>query len=308
MAVPLLPLLLSSGGESVFAGQEQMIPELNKSGWYEPGEYEVPCDIFVEPPDAMQIGFAGPATRNPRIGERGKLTEVNTNVRRRDRDGRSTGPNLVEVSEDEKRCVAALRQSGTYQVTTETTISQWIWVVSEQASSASVTRAHTEDLPLKFERKQFIIRVRGDCSEEEIAAPSTPVADPVRDGLRSALLQALSEQGQQVDGNSVSIEPLASGGLWEFAVAISGQGCVLPSLDARADCSSPVVGPATDLLVGSLQIAGGRSRINMRIVDVETGIITTAAKGDALGSDTGALTRAASDALRGLSFPLSCAR
>ncbi len=307
LAAPLFPLLLSFSSGRVLASQEQVIPELTKSGWYEPGEYEVACDIFADPPDAAELGPTGPV-RNPQIGERGMLTVVNTTVLRRDRDGRPTGPNLVEPSEDGKRCVAALRQSGTYQVTTETMITRWIWVVSEQASSASVTRVYSEDLPSKFERKQFLIRVRGDCSEEEIAAPATPVADPVRDGLRSALLQALSEQGQEVDGNYVSIEPLASGGLWRFAVAISGQGCVLPSLDSMADCSSPVAGPATDLLVGSLQLANGRSRINARIVDVETGTILTAAKGDALGSDSGALTQAASDALRGLNFPLDCVR
>jgi len=73
-----------------------------------------------------------------------------------------------------------------------------------------------------------------------------------------------------------------------------------------ADCSSPMTGPAAVLLLGSLQVAGGRSRINARVVDPWTSVISTAAKGDALGSDTDALAKAASDALNGLAFPWGC--
>lgn len=101
-----------------------------------------------------------------------------------------------------------------------------------------------------------------------------------------------------MDGNSVSIEQASPGGLWKFAVRISARGCVLPSLDALADCSSPGSAPATELLVGSLQIAGEASRIVARIFDVETGEIRTTAKADTRGADT--------DALYGLAFPMDC--
>ena len=302
------PLLLLAVGGGVSPARAQAAPEMLGPGWHEPGEHEVPCDVVADPPDAAQLGSGGPMTRNPRVNERGKVTVRITSVRRRDRDGKLFGPSLVRPSENEQRCVVVLRDSGTYQVTTETTVDQWIWVRSEEASSVSALRLTNRPLAMKVEQKKYLIRVRGDCSRAEPPAPDAPSADPVTNRLRSALVKALSGPGQGVDGNSVTIESLESGGLWRFAVRINAQGCVLPSLDAMADCASPIVGPGTDLLIGSLQMAGGRSRINMRIVDAATTVISTASRGDAMGSDAGALERAAGDALRGLNFPLSCGR
>jgi hypothetical protein len=248
----------------------------------------------------------GLATRTPELGEQGSVTTIITSVQKQDRDGRPSGSNLVGPSADGTRCVVTLRKAGTYRVTTESAATRWQWVKSEEASSVSVLRAHAEPLTDKTDTKTYTIWVRGDCSEDEIAAPEPTVADPMRDRLRDALIRALSARSRDVDVNSVSIEPLASGGLWEFAVRIGTGGCVLPSLDAMADCSSPVKGPTAELLLGSLQVAGGWSRINARMVDPRTSVISTAAKGDAWGTDADALAKAASDALNGLEFPWGC--
>lgn len=309
LRLELFPLLFYGGIGNGFPTQGQVIPELFKPGWYEPGEYQVACGIYVDPPDATQLGPVGPAKRSPQVNETGMQAQVITTVRERGRDGRLLEPNLVEASKEGGPCVAVLLRPGTYQVTMETSISQWIWGISQEASSVSVQRLRRQDLSEKFDRKQFIVRVRGDCPEEGNArtkAADSKENDPVADRLREALSRVLSELGQEVDSNSVSVEPVAPGGLWRFAVRISGQGCILPSLDSFADCSSTAPGSATHLLVGSLQIAGGASRFNARVVDVETGEVLTATRGDTQGTETEALLQAASDAIRGLSFSIDC--
>lgn len=148
----VVPLLLSGAGGSVLAGPEQVIPEVFQSGWYDPGEYRVPCGNYPNPPDAVELGLMGPATRSPRVNERGTLTVVITTVRKRGRNGRLTGPSLVEADREGKYCVAVLRKPGTYQVTMEITTGNWIWVVSEDASSVSALRLKSQVLPSKFEK------------------------------------------------------------------------------------------------------------------------------------------------------------
>ena len=301
-----VPFFFPVATERAEGDQWQETPEVLGPGWHQPGDHEVPCGTVQDPPDAVDVSV-GLTTRTPEIGERGTVTTVITSVRKVDSDGRPVGPSLVRPDLDGKRCVVTLSKAGTYQVTTESTMTRWQWVRSEEASSVSVERAHRKPLTDKTDSKEYKIFVRGDCSQDEIAAPEPTAADPMRDHLRDALLRALSARSQHVDENSVSIEPLTSGGLWRFAVRIGSGGCVLPSLYSMAACSSPVTGPATDLLLGSLQVAGGRSRINARIVDPWTSEVLTAARGDALGSDSDELAKAASDALNGLRFPWGCA-
>lgn len=252
----------------------------------------------------------GPARRRPEVNELGMQVQVITIVKELGQDRRLIEPNLVESSEETGRCVALLTRPGTYQVTLEITTSQWIWVVSEEASSVSVRRLRQQDLPEKFDRRQFIIRVTGDCPEEEEAkvdVSDSGQIDPMTEKLRAALLRVLSDHGPELDDSSVKVESWGAEGLWRFAIRISDEGCILPTLDSIANCSSSKAQvSASRLLIGSLQVAGGASRVTARIIDVETGEILTASKGDSTGTDTDALVQAASDAIGGLGVTVGC--
>ena len=94
-----------------------------------------------------------------------------------------------------------------------------------------------------------------------------------------------------------------------FAVRVSRDGCALPSIRSiKARCYKPGEHQgASHLLIGAIQQVNNRTRATVRMVDVETGIVETAGRSDATGTDAAALRQSIASAMEKLDQRIDCA-
>lgn len=120
--------------------------------------------------------------------------------------------------------------------------------------------------------------------------------------LEEPIGRALGANGYQVGPDSVYVYE-SRGGLGCFMVRLGRNGHPLPT----AECLKQKIkegkvpegsleSPRT-LMFGSIQHAGNQTRVTVREVDLETGVILRAGKGDTQGTDEGAVQHAAETAV-----------
>jgi hypothetical protein len=140
------------------------------------------------------------------------------------------------------------------------------------------------------------------CDSGSGAAPS--------DDYGSAVAQGLSQAGFAVGGDEISTGT-TDNGLSTFHVRTRG-GCALPTTacveqEAAAGHVPPgSVAGADYMVVGSVQQAGDQTRVLVRVVNVETGVVVAGGKGDAAGTGSDAIADAADEAAKALGgeYPL----
>ena len=147
------------------------------------------------------------------------------------------------------------------------------------------------------------------CAVGEIppapGAVSRPDDQAVR--LQDAVVAAIDAEG--VGNEFVNASwPDENTMLPRFAMRVSREGCALPSIRSiMARCAEPGEHRgASHLLIGSVQQANNRTRANVRIVEVETGIVETTGRADATGTDDEALRQSLVHAMEKLDRRIDC--
>ena len=99
------------------------------------------------------------------------------------------------------------------------------------------------------------------------------------------------------DGVKVTLED----GLFHLMVRVSAQGTPLPQVpDDTTNLAPGSVTGAKYLVQGSVQVIGDQSRVNLRLVSVETSEILETGQGNATGDVLAGIQGAAEDALASL--------
>ncbi|MFN8139555.1 MAG: hypothetical protein U0R49_07135 [Fimbriimonadales bacterium] len=105
--------------------------------------------------------------------------------------------------------------------------------------------------------------------------------------LQKSVVDAMREKGYQVSNEHVYVyDQRPSGGLLRFVVRMGHNNNPLPTGQCieeriqRGEVPPGSLEGAKELLFGSVQEAGDMKRIGVRTVDVETGVVTGAGKGD----------------------------
>jgi hypothetical protein len=139
-------------------------------------------------------------------------------------------------------------------------------------------------------------------------SPDSGAACDARDtsgtGLGSDVAAAMSQNGDRTDLTSVTLRN--EGGIISISQRLDGHMCSLPSgtcLDqmiASGGVAPGTLKGAEYTLAGAVQQINGRTRVTLRIVDVETGVIVATGLGDADGTDGAAVTRATDAAMKQL--------
>lgn len=112
------------------------------------------------------------------------------------------------------------------------------------------------------------------------------------DEFRVELATALTRANKPTKPGDISVEKKTSN--LNFSIRLSDKGKVLPSRSKIiAKVNNGKLAPGTalgakKLIVGAVQFSGGKIRVTARIFDVETGVITQAAKADAADDARGA--------------------
>ncbi len=113
--------------------------------------------------------------------------------------------------------------------------------------------------------------------------------------LRKAVVDAMRKRGYDVGPDNVFVyDKRSDKDLLRFVVRMSRDGKPLPTGEcieekiARGEVPPGSLEGAKEMLFGSVQFAGSQKRVGVRTVDVETGVITGAGKGD--GSSIGGAT------------------
>lgn len=107
------------------------------------------------------------------------------------------------------------------------------------------------------------------------------------DEFRKAVVDAMRKKGYQVGPENVHVyDQRNSGGLLRFVVRMGHNNNPLPTMHcieekiARGEVPPGSLEGAKELMFGSVQTAGSLNRVGVRTVNVETGVITGAGKGD----------------------------
>ncbi|MFN2382758.1 MAG: hypothetical protein ABR559_00685, partial [Gemmatimonadota bacterium] len=138
--------------------------------------------------------------------------------------------------------------------------------------------------------------------------PDDPIVQALAAGVQAS---GIANFGVEHIGVQTPGQP---GGLIMFQIRLDDNGCPLPS----GECVMEAIGRgevpersqvgAKTLVLGAIQVSGNTTRVNARFVTVETGIITESAKADAIGTDAGAVTDAATGAFNLLGIPCDRAK
>jgi hypothetical protein len=120
--------------------------------------------------------------------------------------------------------------------------------------------------------------------------------------VNKAIAEVLSRRVymQNVSPEAISIETVVAGQYLKFHLRMSKDYKVLPPVDAvksTYEQTGKQGEGAKYLMLGAVQIVGGKLRVTARIVAVETGVIKQAAKGDGDASYEG-LCNAFNEAMR----------
>lgn len=133
----------------------------------------------------------------------------------------------------------------------------------------------------------------------------TPGAESVRTGIADAV----TATGSAIGPEHVAVNGEADAGPLTYSLRLGRDGqplhsgeCIVHQFHQGA-ITPGVEEPASQLMVGMVQHVADRTRVTVRVVDVETGRIEDAGTGDADGTDEAAIDAATSAAIDGLATP-----
>ncbi len=136
-----------------------------------------------------------------------------------------------------------------------------------------------------------------------LGRPGDPVMDGVLDGFR--------DSGYDIEPEQVVVSKQRAG-THTILIRLDVDGCLLPGLLCieqaieLGEVPEGSIQGARTMIVGMIQHANGRTRVTVRTVDVETGIIHETGKGDADGTGQEAIAEAMANALA--EHGLTCSR
>jgi hypothetical protein len=281
--------------------QADDVPRL-EPGLVPVGTYSVWCDSQLSPPDALALG-----TRPARplvAGETETVVRTWTEVTRIREDGRRQG---VPVGSG---CTVRLSE-GYYEIQVHEALSHQAWL------------PHPEGIGLTRTPQLFRTTTRSWRVRVADFTPRPPLPEHPCDGtdmrsgetsdeaeaLRRAVASALAARGARVGPEHVYIHS-AGGPLLSFAVYLESQSrqprhtfdCQLAEHEA-GNLELPLQS-ALHVVLGMLQEAGGRTRVTMRIVEVETSVVLDAGMGTVDGTGEAAATAAANQAAADMDLEL----
>ena len=264
------------------------------------GTYRLWCGSEVSPPDAIEL--AGRPARQVVEGETSTVVVTWTHVVRVREDG-----SRVTVS-NPAGCRATLAP-GDYEVAIHRSTSHHQWL--EHPEIAALTRT-----PIVFRTTTRTWRVRAADFQ-----PRAPLDDHPCDGterrsgleseeaetLRRAVASALARRGARIGPEHVHVRTV-SGPLLGFSVFLETQtrqprhsfDCQMAEYEA-GNLELPLQS-ALHAVFGMVQEAGGRTRVTMRVVEVETSLVIDAGMGTVDGTGEAATTAAAHEAANQVDF------
>jgi hypothetical protein len=265
------------------------------------GTYRLWCGSEVSPPDAIEL--AGRPARPVVAGETSTVVVTWTEVTRLRDDGTRGA-----IVSSPTGCRATLAV-GDYEVAIHRSTSHHQWL--EHPEIAALTRT-----PIVFRTTTHRWRVRAaDVS------PRPPLADHPCDGterrsglegeeaeaLRRAVASALASRGARIGPEHVHVRS-AGGPLLTYSVFLESQtrqprhtfDCQLAEFEA-GNLELPLQS-ALHAVFGMAQEAAGRTRVTIRVVEVETGVVIDAGMGTVDGTGEAATTAAATDAASQVDF------
>ena len=139
------------------------------------------------------------------------------------------------------------------------------------------------------------------CDDTDIReGADTAAAETLREGVADGF----GDGGVSLGPEHVTVIEHGTSGLLRFSIRLgytdnlprhTGE-CIVDAV-ARGELPAGVEEGAAHQVVGMLQEIDGRTRVSMRVVDVETGEVVAAGVGDAQGTGRGAIGDAAAEAL-----------
>ncbi|TVR88550.1 MAG: hypothetical protein EA416_13285 [Trueperaceae bacterium] len=265
------------------------------------GAYRLWCGSEVSPPDAVEL--AGRPAREVVAGETSTVVVTWTHVVRIRDDG-SRGATVSGPT----GCSATL-SPGDYEVRVHESTSHHQWL--EHPEIAALTRT-----PIVFRTTTKTWRVRAADF-----VPRPPLDEHPCDGtdrrsglegdeaeaLRRAVASALASRGARVGPEHVHVYTV-SGPLLGFSVYLETQtrqprhtiDCQVAEHDA-GNLELPLQS-ALHAVFGMVQEAGGRTRVTMRVIEIETSIVIDAGMGTVDGTGEAATTAAAHEAASQIGF------
>lgn len=210
-----------------------------------------------------------------------------------------------------------------YEMTTRVFLEKWDWLCSG-------TRDVRPDCPYVtkhviesdyYELKSAVLPRgnRGQCQKGkalaklEKAFKPTPGLKHTPDEVTAKNALAASLKKFNRHGSKEFVHTY-NNGLTNFILYVSRDGCLLPDRDLineaiRNNCVKPhSLEGAQRLILGSIQQANGKTRVLMRVVEVETGLVGKTGKGDANGTGQQAVETAFDRAFDNMGFKPDCAR
>ncbi len=265
------------------------------------GSYRLWCGSEVSPPDAIEL--AGRPARAVTAGETSTVVVTWTHVVRINDDG-SRGATVSGPT----GCNATLTP-GTYEVRVHESTSHRQWLEHPEIAALTLT-------PIVFRTTTKTWRVRAADF-----VPRPPLEEHPCDGtehrsgleseeaeaLRRAVASALASRGARIGPEHVHVRTV-SGPLLGFSVFLESQSrqprhsfdCQMAEYEA-GNLELPLQS-ALHAVFGMVQEAGGRTRVTMRVVEVETSIVIDAGMGTVDGIGEAATTAAAHDAASQIGF------
>jgi len=303
-------------------GDEGMMKVLEKSGAQEsdkppepdpnspnaPGLYSLPCNISGSPPPQ---GREFSCSSIDQVADSGIQTITSSRAL-------FAGKHLVPMKE---RCQVDLGQSGFYTIRTTRVSTPWELVCRAKLGTTTgrskwIAFIRKEKSVTQTSESKIVVKEPEKASGCPQQKPDKQSDDPALEELNEALVTALKKFNKHVTKKYTSVKRET---LKQFMLRLSSDGCLLPNNETIvADCAQregqgdaenqKKYEGALRILVGSVQQAEGKTRTNVRIVNVETGEIMNTGKGDANGTDKTALSDSISRAIDKMGFKPSCTK
>ena len=154
-----------------------------------------------------------------------------------------------------------------------------------------------------------------ECKADEYLLSSHKNYDPVvQEGLdgevQAAFVDALRSKGVAAGPEHVTIYDAENTNPIRFMLRVSGDHCLLPAERAIAEkcIKEGSQEGAMHVLLGGIQRTDSQTRATVRVVEVETGLISSGGKGDADGTGANAIEQAVEKALDSMDYKITCTK
>jgi len=296
--------LLKSNG----AKMSRKLPEPKVNKPNSPGIYSLPCSISGSPPPQ---GRKFSCSAIDQVADSGVETLTGSRAY-------FAGKHVVPMRE---RCQVDLGLPGFYTIRTTTVSTPWELVCRARLGTTTgaekwIAFIRNKESVTKTSESKIVVKEPDKTSECPKTKPNNQNDDPSLEELNEALVTALKKFNKHATKAYTSVSRKTPG---QFMLRISSEDCLLPNNEfISADCRQREMREggenekkyegALRILVGSIQHANGKTRASVRIVNVETGEINKAGKGDADGTNKKATSDAIYRAIDKMGFKPSCTK